>query len=138
MDNFYNATVTVYNYLEDTTNLTEVWYPTVLHNVRLLVTKGANVAKTGFDSADNARLHVRLDNSLEKPYKEPKEWKSLPDKSTAFTFHEGDFFVKGDTSSEDATQDEFAAYMKKKYDNCFNVSNVDTYLLIPHIEVGGK
>lgn len=138
MDEFYNTTVTVYNQYKDNANLTDVWYPTVLHNARLLVNKGANLVKSGLESADSAKLHIRMLDGSEKPYKEPKEWLALEGKDAAYTFQQGDFFVKGDTTSEDPSREDFAHYMKMHYDNCFVVTTVDSYILIPHIEVGGK
>ena len=140
-DIFYNKTVTVYNKTTDGLMGTEVWYPTVLENVRLLVTKGANVSKSGMSSADAASLYVKFELLQDgcKGYLPAKEWQRMPDKCKAFffTFTSGeDFFVEGDTSSEEQTE-EFFAYMKEKYDNCFKVTNVDRYELIPHLEVGG-
>lgn len=140
-DIFYNKTVTIYNKTSNGLMGTETWYPTVLRNVRLLVAKGANVSKSGMDSADAASLYVKpeLLQADAKGYLPAKEWKRLPDKCKAFffTFISGeDFFVEGDTSQEEP-EEEFFAYMKKKYDNCFKVTNVDRYELIPHLEVGG-
>ena len=54
-DIFYNKTVTVYNKTSDDLMGSETWYATVLKNVRLIVTKGANVSNSGLDSADSAK-----------------------------------------------------------------------------------
>lgn len=140
-DIFYNKTVTVYNKTTDDLMGTETWYTTVLRNVRLLVTKGANISKSGMDSADAASLHVKPELLQDgcKEYLPAKEWQRMPDKCKEFffTFVSGeDFFVEGDTSGEEYTE-EFFTYMKEKYDNCFKVTNVDRYELIPHLEVGG-
>lgn len=140
-DIFYNKTVTVYNKTSDDLMGTEIWYPTVLQNVRLLVTKGANVSKSGMDSADAASLYIKpeLLQDDHKGYLSAKEWQRLPDKckSFFFTFTSGeDFFIEGDTLQEEQVE-EFFTYMKEKYDNCFKVTNVDRYELIPHLEVGG-
>ena len=43
-DIFYNKTVTVYNKTSDDLMGSETWYATILKNVRLIVTKGANVS----------------------------------------------------------------------------------------------
>ena len=135
-DIFYQDTVTIYNKYEDKKAGITTYFPTVLENVRLLITKGANIAKSGMDTADSATLSIYTD-TLEKPYMLPKEWSRLEDKTAAFTLAAGDFFVKGDTSTEDVATKEFAQYMKKKYDNLFTVTTVDEYKLIPHLEVGG-
>ena len=138
---FYNKTVTVYNKTSDDLMGTETWYATVLENVRLLVTKGANVSKSGMDSADAASLYVKPELLQDgcKKYLPAKEWLRMPDKCKEFffTFASGeDFFVEGDTTREEYTE-EFFSCMKEKYDNCFKVTNVDRYELIPHLEVGG-
>lgn len=140
-DIFYNKTVTVYNKTTDGLMGKETWYATVLENVRLLVTKGANVSKSGMDSADAAKLYIKQEllKDCDKSYLPAKEWKRMPDKCKNFfyTFTSvEDFFVEGNTSEEKQTED-FFEYMKDKYDNCFRVTNVDRYELIPHLEVGG-
>ena len=135
-DIFYNKTVTVYNRYEDEK---EIWYPTVLKNVRLLVNRGENVSKSGTESADSAKLSIRT-VGLKKPYKKPLEWQGLSEEEKVKTFtltSKEDFFVEGDTSAEEILESDFFSYMKEKYDNCFKMTNVDTYELIPHFEVGG-
>lgn len=138
-DIFYNKTVTVYNRSVDGLMEKETWHPTVLKDVRLLVTKGGNVSKSGLESADSAKLFIKTDN-LSKPYKKPLEWQNLSaeDKAENFTLTSGvDFFVEGDTNSEEVAESNFFSYMKGKYDNCFKITNADVYELIPHFEVGG-
>lgn len=137
MDIFYNDTVTVYNKYEDKASGRESWYPTVLNGVRLTIKKGANITETGLKSADGVCLSINTE-ALEKPYILPKEWERLSEKSETFTLKEGDFFVYGDTDSENTGREDFAEYMKKKYDNCFDVSTIDNYKVIPHLEVGGR
>ena len=135
-DIFYNKTVTVYNRYEDEK---EMWYPTVLKNVRLLVNRAENVSKSGTESADSAKLSIRT-VGLKKPYKKPLEWQGLSEEEKVKTFtltSKEDFFVEGDTSAEEILESDFFSYMKGKYDNCFKMTNVDTYELIPHFEVGG-
>lgn len=139
-DIFYNKTVTVYNKTTGDLMGNETWYATVLKNVRLLVTKGANVSKSGMDSADAASLYVKPELLPEdsKSYLSPKEWQNSEEKEKYFTFTGGeDFFVEGDASAEEILEDGFFSYMKERYDNCFKVTNVDKYDLIPHLEVGG-
>lgn len=137
-DLFYNKTVTVFNSSPtDDVMGDETWYPTVLYNVRLLETRGRNIAKNGVDAADSATLHIRTDN-LEKPYLEPKAWDALADKSKAFTLcQERDFFVVGDVSDVQIV-DDFFQHMKDNYDGVYMITNTDKYELIPHLEVGGK
>ena len=138
-DIFYNKTVTVYNRTTEGLMEKETWHPTVLKDVRLLITKGENVSKSGMESADSAKLFIKTSN-LSKEYKKPLEWQNLSteDKAKTFTLTSGvDFFVEGDTTSEVPTESDFFSYMKEKYDNCFKVTNADVFELIPHLEVGG-
>lgn len=135
-DIFYNKTVTIYNRHEDEK---EMWFPTVLENVRLQINRGENVSKSGTDSADSTKLSIMMD-SLEKPFMKPLEWQKLSeeDKQASFTLTSNeDFFVEGDTTAEEILESDFFSYMKRKYDNCFKMTNVDVYELIPHFEVGG-
>lgn len=139
-DVFYNKTVTVYNRSVEGLMGKETWYPTVLENVRLLIAKGENISKTGMESADSAKLSIKMEN-LSKEYKKPLEWQNLSaeDKAKTFTLTSGvDFFVENDTSSEVPTESDFFSYMKEKYDNCFKITNADVFGLIPHLEVGGE
>ena len=138
-DIFYNKTVTVYNRTTEGLMEKETWYPTVLKDVRLLITKGENVSKSGMESADSAKLFIKT-NNLSKEYKKPLEWQNLSaeDKAKTFTLTSGmDFFVEGDATAEVPTENDFFTYMKQKYDNCFKVTNADVFELIPHLEVGG-
>lgn len=141
-DIFYNKTITVFNHAASDDVLgRDIWYPTVLKNVRLLINKGANVSKSGTENADAASLYIRpeLLQDGAKSYLPPKEWGRLPEKckNYFYTFASGeDFFVEGDRENEQQ-EDDFFSYMREKYDNCFKVTNVDSYELIPHLEVGG-
>lgn len=138
-DIFYNKTVTVYNRTTEGLMEKETWHPTVLKDVRLLITKGENVSKSGMESADSAKLFIKT-NNLSKEYKKSLEWQNLSaeDKAKTFTLTSGeDFFVEGDTTAEVPTESDFFSYMKEKYDNCFKITNVDVFELIPHLEAGG-
>lgn len=137
-DLFFNKTVTLWNCSNsDDVMEEEIWYPTVLENVRLIETKGRNVSTSGIKEADSAKLHI-LTSNLKKPYLEPKEWDALDDKSQAFTLcQEKDFFVKGDVS-EIETVDNFFQWMKDHYDGVYQITTVDRFEVIPHLEVGGK
>ena len=139
-DIFYNKTVTLYNKVVDDVMGTETWYPTVLKNVRLLVKKGENVSKSGRDSADTTTLFVKFDilSCGKKTYLPSKKWQNAPDKQKYFTFtSQEDFFVEGDTSMESILTEGCFQHMKDSYDNCYMVTNVDRFELIPHLEVGG-
>ncbi|MCI7129639.1 MAG: hypothetical protein MSA09_03580 [Lachnospiraceae bacterium] len=140
LEMFYNKTVTLFNRSFNEETEEEKYYPTLLENVNLVETKGANVSKSGMDSADAATLFVDLDN-MEKPYLEPKAWAALPDeeKSSYITFAPAeDFFVKG--SCTGATLPESGAYewMRDNFDAVYKVTHIDRYEdILPHLEVGG-
>jgi hypothetical protein len=148
----YTDTVTIFNKLKTAQGTT--WYPTVLHNVDLITDKGANVTKTGLESADTAKLHVRYaltDGNITiagKPYKKPKEWAAQPETEFAasLTFTGGvDFFIRGEyaeTPVNDASpsyKNGFYDYINKTRDDVYLISTVGgPYKLIPHFEIGGK
>lgn len=147
----YSETVTIFNKLQVGQVIT--WYPTVLHNVDLNVDKGANVTKTGLESADTAKLHVRYilaEGAIkiaEKMYKRPKEWASQGSEAHAntLTFASGDLFMRGEypetpVNDEDpAYKPSFYNYINKIRDDVYMITTVGgPYKLIPHFEIGGK
>lgn len=143
----YTETVTIFNKLKTAQGTT--WYPTVLHNVDLNTDKGANVAKTGLESADTAKLHVRYGKTGDvitiagKPYKRPKEWTAQADPSGTITFGSGDMFMRGEypeTPINDADYAKtFQDYLNKTYDDVYLITTVGgPYKLIPHFEIGGR
>ena len=137
---FYNNTVTLFNRSFNAETEEEKYYPTLLERVNLIETKGANVSKSGMDSADAATLFIDLEN-MAKPYIEPKAWAELPEeeKSKYITFAPAeDFFVKG--SCTGATLPENSAYewMRDNFDSVYKVTHVDRYEnIMKHLEVGG-
>ncbi len=143
-DLFYNKTVTIWNKYVDGVWEQETWIPTLIEKVRLVVSRGNNIMSSGLETADTARLHIKDDISIaSKDYKSPVEWNKLSEenKRKYYTLEsENDtFFVEGDTtdvSSED--KDNFFEYMKKNYDNCFKLTSVDRFEIIPHFECWGK
>ena len=96
---FGNKVVTVFNKHFDAITEEETWIPTVLNNVNLSITRGANVEKTGLESADTCKLFVDS-TATEKSYIAPIEWnkKTFDEKSNFYTFGNEDFFVEGDLS----------------------------------------
>ncbi len=117
--------------------------PTVLENVRLIISKGNNVITSGLDTADTARLHISDSISIsEKPYLDPVEWSKLEaaEKQGYYTLESQNhtFFVEGDTSEEVTDKENFFEYMKENYNNCFKITSVDRFEIIPHYECFGK
>lgn len=148
----YTDTVTIFNKNKAAQGIT--WYPTVLHNVDLNTDKGANVAKTGLESADTAKLHVRytlIDGVITiagKPYKRPKEWAAQSETGlpASLTFTGGaDFFIRGEyaetpiSDADPAYKNGFYDYINKTHDDVYLITTVGgPYKLIPHFEIGGK
>lgn len=149
----YDKTVTVFNKYEDQTG--EIyWYPHALSGVDLIVDKAANIAKTGLDSADTAKLHIRYHIASGRkmvgslPWLPPKEWERQPNDelSESITFDSGDFFMEGEYSADpikdsdytDRVNSGFYDYINKRHDYVFLITNVGgPYTLIPHFEIGG-
>ena len=137
---FGNKVVTVFNKHFDAITEEETWIPTVLNNVNLSITRGANVEKTGLESADTCKLFVDS-TATEKSYIAPIEWnkKTFDEKSNFYTFGNEDFFVEGDLSEVTILDSNFLEWMMSHYDNVFRVTTIDRYVdVLPHLEVGGK
>lgn len=144
-------TVTIYNAHEDFDTLKNVYNITVLEGVLLDISKGANVMKSGLESADSATLFIpfgvrAVSGTTGKPqiYIEPKEYERLEDKTKYWTVRPGGtisnkdcFFVKGKVIDDRDFQD-INAY----YDNVYRVSSVDVRDFggpeMQHWEVGGR
>lgn len=137
---FYNDTVTLFNRFYDPNTDETKYYPALLENVNLMETKGANVTKSGLDSADAAKLFVDFSH-LGKPYMEPKAWDALPDaeKPNYITFHPTeDFFIKGDQTSLELPESYAYEWVHDNMDAVYKVTTVDKYEdIMPHFEVGG-
>ena len=140
---FYNDTVTLFNYFCDPDTEEEKCYLTLLENVNLVETKGANVTKSGMDSADAVKLYIdfaRL-GKMGKPYMEPKAWDALPDdeKSNHITFRPtDDFFIKGDHMDLEIPDSGIYEWAHDNLDSVYKVTTVDKYEdVMPHFEVGG-
>lgn len=137
---FYDDTVTLYNKSIDKQTGRELWYPTLLENVSLVIKKSTNVDKNGMNDKDVAKLFVNA-GSLPKPYIKPIVWKNMQagDKAAYVTFTPAeDFFVEGDTTDADIPEQGFYEWMRAHHDNVFKVTAADWYKkIMPHFEVGG-
>ncbi len=137
---FYNDAVTLFNRFYDPDTDETKYYPTLLENVNLVETKGANVTKSGMDSADAAKLFIDL-GGLTKKYMEPKAWDALSEreKPNYITFHPtDDFFIKGDQTSLELPESCVYEWAHDSMDSVYKVTTVDKYEdIMPHFEVGG-
>ena len=139
MEELYTKTVTIWNRLRGGTWEREQWFPTVITNARLIISKGNNVLKSGLETADTARLHISDSISVpDKPYVDPITWKNSPATHYTLESEEGSFFTEGDTSAEDTTESGFFERIEQTYPACFRISKVDRFEVIPHFEVFGK
>lgn len=140
---FYNDTVTLFNHFYDPDADLEIYYPTLLEHVNLVETKGANVSKSGMDSADAAKLFVDFVdlNKMGKTYMESKAWDALPgaEKLHHITFHPAeDFFIKGDHAALELPESSGYEWARDNMDAVYKVTTVDKYEdIMPHFEVGG-
>lgn len=144
----YQDTVTIFNKYESTTET--IWYPTTLHNVDLNADRGAIARVYGSDSTDNARLHVKFNTQDgliyvgNKPYYPPKEWATHlnDDLPGEITFKPGDFFINGEYANtpvnDDDTLDGFYTFINRRYDDCYVITSVGRYSVIPHFEILAK
>lgn len=137
---FDNKIVTLFNRAFNAETEEETYYITLLEGVDLVETKGANVSKSGMDSADAVKLYIDL-ATLKKPYIEPKAWAALPEKEKpnyiTFTPVE-DFFIKGDHTDLELPEEGALEWVQDNYDDCYKVTTIDKYEdILPHFEVGG-
>lgn len=137
---FDNKTVTLFNRSFNAETEEEIYYPTLIEGVDLVETKGANVSKSGMDSADAAKLFVCIDD-VNKTYMEPKAWDALTEdeKKNYITFHSTeDFFVKGNQTAVDLPETDAYEWMRNNFDDVYKVTNIDKYEdILPHFEIGG-
>lgn len=140
-DIFYKDTCTIWNKHIDGIWETEIWFPTVVKNVRILVSRGNNIQSSGNSAADSVRLHIMDGTSkFDKLYMDYKDWARLTAAEkmefATLTSENESFFTVGDSSKEVSTNN-FFSVMKEKY-NSYRISSVDRFEVIPHFEVWGK
>lgn len=147
----YDKTITLFNHYKS--RLGDMWYPTVVRNVNLLIDKAAIMAKYGAESKDNAILNIHYQTVNGqilidgKPYLSPKEWERQTNDKLAesITFTSGtdfDFFMLGEYPATDPITDDdyidgFYNYVNDEYDFVFAVTSVAKYTAIPHFEIMG-
>ena len=148
----YSDKITLFNHYKS--RLGDMWYPTVIDGVNLLIDKAAIMAKYGAESKDNAILNIHyqiVDGQIlidGKPYLPPKEWERQTNDKLAdsITFTSGtdfDFFMLGEYPITSPIRDDdydnmFFETVKKEYDFVFAITSVGQYTSIPHFEITGK
>ena len=147
----FSDVVTVFNHYKS--RLGDMWYPTVVRNVNLLIDKAAIVAKYGAESKDNAILNIHyqtVDGQIMvdgKPYLPPKEWERQTNDKLAesITFTSGtdfDFFMLGEYPTtnpiaDDDYVDGFYNHVNDEYDYVFAITSVAKYTTIPTFQIMG-
>lgn len=147
----FSDVVTVFNHYKS--RLGDMWYPTVIDGVNLLIDKAAIMAKYGAESKDNAilNIHYKTINGQilidGKPYLPPKEWERQTNDKLAesITFASGtdfDFFMLGEYPTTEPILDDdyidgFYNFINDRYDFVFSITSVAVYKAIPHFEIMG-
>lgn len=151
--NMFPHTVTVYNHIGESleTGLPESKI-TILKGVLLEISQGANIMKSGLNTADKAKLYIPFSvdakdglTGEKQKYVSPKEYDHLESKKGYWTIGNRDkqsgqecFFVKGEVVNEMADY----STVNDLYDYAYRVSTVDVYDYgspsLRHLEVGGQ
>lgn len=148
----HDKTITLFNHYKS--RLGDMWYPTVIHGVNLLIDKAAIMAKYGAESKDNAILNIHyqtVDGQIMvdgKPYLPPKEWERqtndlLPESITFASGTDFDFFMLGEYENispiaDDDYADGFYNHMNDNYDYVFAITSVGgPYTTIPTFQIMG-
>lgn len=149
----YVDSIVLYNRYVDPDSEKEYYFGTQFEGVRVEMTQGANIQKSGIDSADSCKAKIPNDGSLPKPYMSPEVWSRSEEKTGSFTVNtEGcDFFVvtgKAELGIAIQLPDEmidsdqydggFFQYIKETYGHAYKITTLNVYNLILRFEVGGK
>lgn len=156
----YVDSVIIYNRYVRKTDEAEQYFGTRFDNVRVELTQGANITKSGLEnvSACVVKINTASIEKSGKTYKAPKVWQKLTTEEMLETFtlnsENKDFFaiVKKDDLGIDVDlpvgiidsdryqkySNGFSEYVKTNYGYSFEIDTVDVYTLIPRFEIGGK
>lgn len=167
LDPIYNQTVTVFNRVPGSNGEPNLWIPSVIDGVHLIIGKSSAWSSQGSKSSDDVKLNIRYtpkgndvmisckapgdqSEKVEKKWYEPKAWRRALSPPDGITFSFGDdedfdFFIEGSfdefpspISDENFGRKGFYAYMNSMYDNVFVISSVNKYNLIPHFEITAR
>ena len=145
----YKDTVTLFNRKPGGRGEGDIWLPTVIKNVNLVMDRSAVVAKYGAESKDNAILNIRYtvdDGEIMvagKSWMPPKSWDMTMDSITFAGGVDFDFFWAGEwtggiAQDSDYLDEGFYGYMNRTHDYVFAVTSVSKLSVIPHFEITGK
>lgn len=151
----YEDSIVLYNRYVTGVMESEVYIGTRFDRVRVELTQGANVRKSGIENADACLVKIPNESALPKPYKAPEVWSNLEDdeKQKYFTLGTGgqsfllivkkeelgiDLEAPVGIIQSDLYQGGFYNYIRSKCGYAYAVNTVDVYRLIPRFEVSGK
>ncbi len=155
----YDDSIILYNAHESGTLGKQLYFGTRFDNVRIELTQGANIRRSGLENADACVVKIPNDGNLPKPYMSPEVWNGqtteVMEKNFTIDTANSNFFVivkkKGlgidlelpegmiESSSYKAGGiSGYLNYCKINYGHVYVVNTLDTYDLIPRFEIGGR
>lgn len=150
----YVDSIVLYNQYENEDGK-QYYVGTRFDNVRIELTQGVNVQKSGLENADVCLVKIQNVGTLPKKYTSPGLWKelSVQGKEEKFTIDtENDNFfvivkkqelgidieVPTGTVDSDSYRGGYYQYIREKYGHAYAVHTLNVYQLIPRFEVGGR
>lgn len=152
-DIYFTDSVVVYNMYVNGLREETQYFGTRFDNVRIEFTQEENQNKAGKEDASVCILKIKNDDSLPKPFLDPRSWEHLTTDEMLqyFTLDvDGDFFVivkrKGlnldvqapvGVCDSNAYDGNFFEYMKQNYGYVYSINSFEQFDGIPYFQVGG-
>lgn len=152
-DIYFTDSVVVYNMYVNGLHEETQYFGTRFDNVRIEFTQEENQNKAGKEDASVCLLKIMNDNTLPKPFKEPREWEHLTTDEMLqyFTLDiDGDFFVivkckelnldrqaPIGVCDSNAYDGNFFEYMKQNYGYVYSMNSFARTIGIKYFQVGG-
>lgn len=152
-DIYFTDSVVVYNMYVNGLREETQYFGTRFDNVRIEFTQEENQNKAGKEDASVCLLKIKNDDSLPKPFLDPRSWEHLTTDEMLqyFTLDvDGDFFVivkrKGlnldveapvGVCDSNAYDGNFFEYMKQNYGYVYSMNSFEQFEGIPYFQVGG-
>lgn len=152
-DIYFTDSVVVYNMYVNGLREETQYFGTHFDNVRIEFTQEENQNKAGKEDASVCILKIKNNDSLPKPFLDPRSWEHLTTDEMLqyFTLDvDGDFFVivkrKGlnldvqapvGVCDSNAYDGNFFEYMKQNYGYVYSMNSFEQFEGIPYFQVGG-
>lgn len=152
-DIYFTDSVVVYNMYVNGLREETQYFGTRFDNVRIEFTQEENQNKAGKEDTSVCILKIKNDDSLPKPFLDPRSWEHLTTDEMLqyFTLDvDGDFFVivkrKGlnldvqapvGVCDSNAYDGNFFEYMKQNYGYVYSMNSFEQFEGIPYFQVGG-